>query len=154
MKPCLHCEAPFWCQPCRDVGGWLQEKKFCSNACSRTYQRAQGPTRFWAKVDKAGPGGCWLYTGFKKWDGYGWLARSKGEGKYRYVTAHRYAWILAHGEPADGLQVLHRCDVPACCNPAHLFLGTHADNMADAHAKGRAGRKGSNLWPDRVRPRR
>jgi hypothetical protein len=55
----------------------------------------------------------------------------------RYMTAHRYAWILAHGEPPDDIHILHQCDNPPCCNPSHLRLGTHADNMADQRAKGR-----------------
>jgi hypothetical protein len=93
---------------------------------------------FWAKVDKsAGPDGCWLYMGFRKWDGYGWLARKQPGGRIRYMGAHRYAWSLLHGMPEAGIHVLHKCDNPPCCNPAHLRLGTHRDNMADQKAKGR-----------------
>lgn len=86
--------------------------------------------RFWEKVEKTDS--CWLYRGFIKWDGYGWLCRNG-----RYMTAHRYSWILAHGHPPEGAHILHTCDVPACCNPAHLRLGTHEDNMADMKAKRR-----------------
>jgi hypothetical protein len=50
------------------------------------------------------------------------------------------AWILANGEIPDGLQVLHRCDHPPCCNPRHLWLGTHLDNMMDRSRKGRVPR--------------
>lgn len=93
--------------------------------------------KFWAKVDKGPhPRGCWLYTGFIKWDGYGWLARSMN-GKVRYMTAHRYAWILKHGIPPKGMCILHNCDVAACCNPAHLRLGTHAENMRDSYDRRR-----------------
>lgn len=123
IKPCQHCgqDLP------RHVG-----RKYCSVACDKAAIRARGPARFWMKVDKAGHGGCWLYMGFRKWDGYGWLCR-----RGRYMTAHRYAWILTHGEPAEGLSIMHLCDVPACCNPAHLQLGTHQANMADAKTKRR-----------------
>ncbi len=51
--------------------------------------------------------------------------------------AHRAAWEYTRGPVPAGLFVLHRCDNPPCCNPAHLFLGTQADNMADMQAKGR-----------------
>jgi hypothetical protein len=69
--------------------------------------------------------------------------------------AHRYAWELTYGPIPEGLSVLHRCDVPRCVRPDHLFLGTQADNLADMTAKGRrsAGeRSGINtLTEDEVR---
>lgn len=136
----------------------MANSKFCDSKCAKANERAKGPARFWAKVDKGPhPKGCWLYTGFIKWDGYGWVARTKGNNRIRYMTAHRYAWILTHGEPKKGLHILHHCDVAACCNPAHLWLGTHADNMADMKAKGRTSkgfrsRGHAVLHPDRVRP--
>jgi hypothetical protein len=133
--PCQHCGAPSWRRPADEKNG---KGLFCSKAC---YLRSRGadpdPAKsFWMKVDKRGPNGCWLYTGFIKWDGYGWLART-ANGKTRYMTAHRYSWILAHGEPPAGVHILHECDNPPCCNPAHLRLGTHQDNMADQLAKHR-----------------
>ena len=113
---------------------------------------------FWQKVDLSKPNGCWPYKGFRKWDGYGWLQRYI-DGKPKNLTAHRYAWILTHGQPPEGMHILHTCDNPPCCNPAHLRLGTHDENMADMKAKGRNSkgyRKHGHpvLHPDRVRPRR
>lgn len=111
--------------------------------------------RFWGAVDKsAGPDGCWPYLGFLKWDGYGWVRRA---GKN--IAAHRYAWTLTHGPIKGGAHVLHACDRPACCNPAHLSLGTHDDNMAEMKKKGRVNSGNIKkykpvLHPDRVRPRR
>lgn len=87
--------------------------------------------RFWPKVRRAGDDDCWLWSGSLMTRGYGqffWNGRPDG--------AHRVAWILTHGSIPDGLFVLHRCDVRPCCNPAHLFLGTHKHNMEDAQAKG------------------
>lgn len=111
--------------------------------------------RFWGKVNKGPhPKGCWLYTGFIKWDGYGWM-----QHKRKFMTASRFAWIITNGEIAEGQHVMHKCDNPPCCNPDHLRLGTHEENMADMAAKGRCNsgqikKHKPVLYPDRIRPRR
>lgn len=92
--------------------------------------------RFWSNVAIAGADDCWLWT--SPWvneGGYGLLGI---DGKS--VLAHRFSWELHNGPIPDGLCVLHRCDNPACCNPAHLFLGTRPDNSADMVTKGRSSR--------------
>jgi hypothetical protein len=78
-------------------------------------------------------GACVVWGGLRKQDGYGQL-----HFRTVYWKAHRAAWAAAHGPIPDDLHVLHRCDNPACIKPKHLFLGTHADNMADKVSKGRA----------------
>ncbi len=88
--------------------------------------------RFWPKVEKRGPEECWLWKAGKNGDGYGTFT---GPGSKSF-TAHRTSWFLAHGFWPD-LHVLHRCDIRNCVNPAHLFLGTQKDNVADMFAKGR-----------------
>ncbi|MBS0523733.1 MAG: HNH endonuclease [Proteobacteria bacterium] len=55
----------------------------------------------------------------------------------RKFRAHRFAWIIRYGPIRKGLYVCHRCDEPRCCNADHMFLGTHAENMADLKAKNR-----------------
>jgi len=88
--------------------------------------------RIWSKVAKAGADECWPWTHGKTLAGYG---QTTVNGEKR--LAHRLAWELAVGPIPAGLCILHRCDNPPCCNPAHLFLGTKKDNAADAIAKGR-----------------
>lgn len=91
--------------------------------------------RFWPKVDVRGPLECWPWIAAKDHHGYGRVHFGR---RNQYIKAHRASWLIANGAlPPKGFGVLHRCDNPGCVNPAHLFLGTHADNMHDMFAKGR-----------------
>lgn len=95
--------------------------------------------RFWAKVNKAGAvpahvpelGACWEWTASRDRKGYGQIML---DGKPR--RAHRISWFLCNEDPGTRC-VLHRCDNRVCVNPAHLFLGSVADNNSDMFAKGR-----------------
>lgn len=89
--------------------------------------------RFWSKVDMRGPDECWDWQASRHHTGYG---RFKIAGTISGM-ANRIAWALSHRQDPGNMLVRHSCDRPQCCNPAHLELGTHADNMADKSARGR-----------------
>lgn len=93
--------------------------------------------RFWSRVEMGL--GCWLWTGSKHGFGYGLIAGDRGR-RWPTLFAHRVSWELHFGPIHDRLFVLHRCDNPACVNPAHLFLGTQKDNVRDCASKGRISR--------------
>jgi HNH endonuclease len=111
------------------------------------YPRAPLAERFWAKVRKGndlyewtGYGvsiadACWEWQGCRHRFGHGYIGLGGRKGGTSVV--HRVSWELHYGPIPDGLVVRHRCDNPPCVNPAHLLLGTQADNMADMVSRGR-----------------
>ena len=92
--------------------------------------------RFNAKVGQAGPDDCWPWLAKAKLSfGYGVI--NSGAPEKEALGAHRVAWALVNGPIPAGSFILHSCDRPDCCNPAHLRPGTAADNMADVKLRKR-----------------
>jgi hypothetical protein len=80
--------------------------------------------RFWQKVDKDGPGGCWLWRGAKQHGGYGHIRTGQ-----RNVRAHRFSYEMLVGPIPKGLVIDHLCRVHNCVNPRHLEPVTQAENV-------------------------
>lgn len=110
---------------------------------------------FWSKVGVPDdPDACWTWTGSMLpkrkshngfTGGYGRISAKYGDGLWRVEYAHRISYALHSGETIPpGMVVMHICDNPPCCNPAHLRLGTYSDNSLDRERK--------NRRPNPVRP--
>lgn len=140
---CATCGRSFAVKPYR-VG----VARYCTTKCRGVGSRKSGNERpleviladertrqeFMGYVHHEPNSGCWLWGGSHRY-GYGrfWVVD-------RHLLAHRLSWIFAGNEIPEGLCVLHRCDIPACVNPDHLFLGTQGANGRDMAKKNR-GRK-------------
>jgi len=127
------------CETCGKTFKRQQSKqRFCTYACKVVWQRGRTTPledRLWKRVDKSGgPDACWEWQGYRTKHGYGQIKR--GPGLPAVVTS-RAAYEATYGPIPDGLHVLHMCDNPPCCNPAHLMLGTPKSNSDDKISKGR-----------------
>jgi len=126
------CERPVckrgWCDP-HYKRWWRHGDPFAGRA------RIVGTIaeRLAARVDSTTtPDGCWPWMGSRNNKGYGQLQVKNPDGRKRPTLTHRLAWEVANGESIpDGLFVLHSCDNPPCCNPAHLSVGDASRNMLE-----------------------
>lgn len=135
-KTCQQCQKPYSTK--------FGKQKYCSTDCGHAANRFdywKALEVMWSKIDRNGPGGCWIWTRSTNNMGYGamWIDRKP------MVAIHRFMYQLAHGNIAADIFVLHKCDVPRCCNPAHLYLGTAADNGRDMAQRKRS------MWGERGR---
>jgi hypothetical protein len=102
-------------------------------------QKANTLEDVWKFIDKKEEDECWLWTNATTGGGYGTIRINNK----KYPT-HRLVYELNYGKIPDGMHVCHKCDNPPCCNPSHLFLGTHKDNMLDKMKKCRQRRNSGN----------
>ena len=86
-------------------------------------------------IDFRSPDECWPWLGHLTPDGY---------GVYGWYRAHRVSWETFKGQSAWRYIIRHSCDNPKCVNPAHLFIGTHADNVADRVLRDRSAKGEGN----------
>lgn len=134
QKQCLRCGAIFRLRdkPMTSLRRFVT-MKYCSRSCTNESQVSHRDDRAYiAASTTITQNGCWEWIFNKNHKGYGQLTK---HGKR--IKAHRLSYEAFHGPIPDGLMVLHSCDNPPCCNPAHLRVGTAKDNMADAVKRGR-----------------
>ena len=129
-----HCEhgLPYWdCRPCKTRHGREYDLR---TGRRKPHQNLTDLERFEIRWMPVPFSGCWIWLGdIFQCGGHG-AFRINGKRRYK---AHRAAWELYRGQIPEGLQVNHKCDVPSCVNPDHLYLGTQAQNNEDCRKRGR-----------------
>jgi hypothetical protein len=126
LVTCRNCQIEFWKIPAEIK---RTRNNYCSKPCKGQFLAKESIKMFFLRTTKNGD--CMEWDGAPNQKGYG-VTRFKG----RLTLAHRVSYILSHGEIGDEL-VLHKCDNRKCVNPAHLYAGTHHDNVVDMITRGR-----------------
>ena len=118
------------------------EKKRLGIKIGNPGKPANTPEVLWGKVDKRGEDECWEWLGYKNEDGYGRVQINDWSYyAHRVIYDLVYPNIIERKAPKETSEkgfLLHTCDNPSCCNPKHLWVGTHKDNMEDKARKGRS----------------
>lgn len=146
-----HIEAP---APWATAGGMTHGGVISMSTEQRSVVHRRPPEeRFWEKVDKNGPGGCWLWTASKISAGYGNFVPN---GRGSHTLAHRWAYEQAMGPIPAGADLDHLCRTPACVNPDHLEAVTHRENVlrgtspSAGHARKTHCSHGHELVPENI----
>jgi len=93
----------------------------------------------WKKINKKENDDCWEWVGALSNNGYGAFVLNQ-----KTYSSHRIVYELIYGSISSGYCILHKCNNPSCCNPSHLYLGTHADNSKQMVNEGRSCRGEKN----------
>ena len=128
---CEHGSYVSKCMPCklRRNARWRWSHGYCQPKKSLL-------ERFEAKYIPEPMSGCWIWISTIGSNGYGEIHNP--DGSHKGKQAHRVSWEFFRGPITEGLQVNHKCDVPLCVNPNHLYLGTQVQNIEDCIRRGRA----------------
>lgn len=113
------------------MSGTAREQDLTTVAWAKAPKSLAGVSMRWGKVDKsAGPTACWPWFGTINAQGYGvFSVGTASRGTKRQVRAHRAAWAAVHGDPPLDMVLDHLCRNRACCNPAHMELVAHGENV-------------------------
>lgn len=143
---CQTCGTLYYRKPTFGVAQW-RELRTCGNSCASVLRVKSAEERFMANVMPEPNSGCWIWTGSLASSGYGTFF----DGNI-VVRAHRFSFEAFKRTLLPGEKACHRCDMPCCVNPEHLWAGTQKQNIRDMLVKGRhPGGPNKKLTADVVR---